>query len=533
MHASRPSAQIENPVLRGFHPDPSICRVGDDYYVATSTFEWFPGVRLHHSRDLVHFRPVGHALTRRSQLDLSGSPRSGGVWAPCLSHDGERFHLVFTDVKTWGEGFNDGRNYVVTAPSIEGPWSDPLFLNASGFDPSLFHGRDGRKWLCNVRWDHRPGRNRFSGIQLQEFNLRRGLVGEPGIIFRGTALGLVEGPHVYFRGGLYYLVVAEGGTSWEHAVTVARAKRLEGPYEADPAGPLLTSAGRPELALQKAGHGALVETSDGQWYLAHLCGRPIGERRRCILGRETALQKVVWNDDGWPRLAHGGNEPRVRVDAPGCALHPGEPAPRRDDFDGTALGFDYQTLRTPADPSWLSLTERPGFLRLRGQGSPQSLHRQSLVARRLQSVRCRFETSLEFWPTSFQQMAGLLAFYDDENFYYLQVTHHETFGRSVTVLGCEHGKLFSPAEPIPLGSGSAQVFLRAEFEGEVLRFSWSSDGTEWASCGGELDATLLSDEGITSGHSFTGAFGALGCHDLTGAGVFADFDYFSYAEPDE
>ncbi|REJ13534.1 MAG: glycoside hydrolase 43 family protein, partial [Paenibacillaceae bacterium] len=161
---------IHNPVLRGFNPDPSILRVGDDYYIATSTFEWFPGVQIHHSRDLRHWRLAARPLERRSQLDMLGNPDSGGIWAPCLSYADGLFHLVFTDVKSHVGPFKDTHNYLVTAPSIEGPWSEPIYLNSSGFDPSLFHDDDGRKWLVNMIWDYRKGKNKFAGIALQEYS---------------------------------------------------------------------------------------------------------------------------------------------------------------------------------------------------------------------------------------------------------------------------------------------------------------------------------------------------------------------------
>ena len=226
---------IRNPVLRGFNPDPSIVRVGDDYYIATSTFEWFPGVCIHHSRDLEHWRLVSHPLDRPALLDMRGDPNSGGVWAPCLSWSGGLFHLVYTDMKRWAGQVKDCHNYLTTAPSVEGPWSDPVFLNSSGFDASLFHDTDGRKWLLNMLWDHRAAQSGFGGILLQEYSAeRKQLVGEPSLVFRGTDLGLVEGPHLYKRGGFYYLLTAEGGTFATHAATVARSARLQGPYEVMP-----------------------------------------------------------------------------------------------------------------------------------------------------------------------------------------------------------------------------------------------------------------------------------------------------------
>ena len=327
------TATITNPVLPGFNPDPSILRVGDDYYIATSTFEWFPGVQIHHSRDLVHWRLLTRPLDRVSQLDMRGTNDSGGVWAPCLTHDGERFHLIFTNMRAHAQ-FKDALNYLVTADAIEGPWSEPIFLNASGFDPSLFHDDDGRKWYTNQLWDPRIENHPFAGIVLQEYDAAaQKLVGPVTNIFAGTERLRTEGPHLYKHGGWYHLMTAEGGTEHAHAVTMARSKTLEGPYELSPHTPTLTADGRDDILLRKAGHGSLVETQSGDWYLAHLCSRPIPPSGRCILGRETALQKVAWDADGWLQLADKGNSPSVEVPAPDLPPHPFEEPPARDDFD--------------------------------------------------------------------------------------------------------------------------------------------------------------------------------------------------------
>lgn len=233
---------INNPVLPGFHPDPSILRVGDDYYIATSTFEWLPGVTLHHSRDLVHWRSLGGVLDQERLVELTGRPDSGGVWAPCLSYTDGQFHLVYGDVTNLSGAFKDVRNQVITAPTLQGPWSDPVPFPSHGFDPSLFHddgpGGDGRSWALWMEWDHRPGRHPFGGILLQEWDrAARRVTGPVHRIFTGTGLAHTEGPHLYHRDDWYYLVTAEGGTGWNHAVTVARARRPEGPYETDPTGP--------------------------------------------------------------------------------------------------------------------------------------------------------------------------------------------------------------------------------------------------------------------------------------------------------
>jgi xylan 1,4-beta-xylosidase len=331
-------AMIRNPILPGFNPDPSIVRVGEDYYIATSTFEWYPGVQIHHSRDLVHWRLLTRPLRRASQLNMLGDPDSCGVWAPCLTHADGLFHLVYTDVKRYGRttvggasgaSLRDFHNYLVTSPTIDGDWSDPVYLNSSGFDPSLFHDDDGRKYVLNQLWDHRPGRNRFAGIVLQEYSPdRRALVGHREMIFEGTAIGFTEAPHLYKRDGYYYLLTAEGGTGWGHAVTMARSRSLRGPYELHPDTYILTARHRPDAGLQRAGHADLVETPAGDTYIVYLCGRPIPNRGRCVLGRETAIQPMTWGPDGWLRTADGTGLPAIYAAGPDVPAHPFTPVPR-------------------------------------------------------------------------------------------------------------------------------------------------------------------------------------------------------------
>jgi xylan 1,4-beta-xylosidase len=226
-------ARIQNPILRGFNPDPSILRVENDFYIAVSTFEWFPGVLIHHSKDLANWELVAAPLNRVSQLNMAGNPSSGGIWAPCLSYDNGVFYLIYTDVKSWADGpFKDTHNYLVTTTDIRGDWSEPIYLNSSGFDPSLFHDNDGRKWLVNMKWDHNPNVHPFVGIVLQEYDHeQKKLTGPIKNIFKGTEIQLVEGPHLYKRNGYYYLLTAEGGTGYKHSATLARSQSIDGPYE--------------------------------------------------------------------------------------------------------------------------------------------------------------------------------------------------------------------------------------------------------------------------------------------------------------
>ena len=196
---------MRNPILRGFNPDPAICRADGEYFIATSTFEWFPGVQIHRSHDLREWTLVNRPLAEARLLDMTGVPDSCGVWAPCLTFADGMFWLCYTNVRRFDGDFKDTPNFLTTAVSIKGPWSDPIYLNASGFDPSLFHDDDGRKWLVNMIWDHRPGRSHFGGIVLQEYSVnQRSLIGERRMIFAGTPLGCTEGPHLLKHDGYYF-----------------------------------------------------------------------------------------------------------------------------------------------------------------------------------------------------------------------------------------------------------------------------------------------------------------------------------------
>lgn len=520
---------IRNPILRGFNPDPSFVRVGDDYYILNSTFEWFPGVQIHHSKDLAHWHLIGHALTDTTLLNLAGIADSGGVWAPSLSWYEGQFFLIYTNVRTCGMGrpYKDTPVYLITAGNILGPWSAPVYLGSSGFDPSLFHDDDGRKWLVNMAWDFRKGHSRFAGITLQEYDHKmRRMTGPVHNILKKDEL--IEGPNLYKRNGTYYLMLAEGGTGWNHGISMARAQSITGPYEVDPQGSVLTSRDDKKLELQKAGHGELVETPAGDWYLAHLCSRPIGvgEKRRCILGRETALQKVVWSEDGWLRLASGGADPQVEVPVPEDL--PWTPWPVlsvRDDFNNATLDVNWSSLRVPVEESWLTLSERPGWLRLRGRESLFSLFEQSLIARRIQAFHVVAETCLSFTPATFNQMAGLICWYDTKTHYYLRVTHDETLGKTLGIILAADGIHDELTDSQIVINDWKQCYLRAEINRENLQFSASPDGMKWHHIGPGLDASRLSDDYGQSLH-FTGAMIGLCTQDLDGTKTSADFDYF-------
>ncbi len=529
---------IINPILPGFNPDPSIVRVGDDYYVATSTFEWYPGVQIHHSRDLVHWRLLTRPLTRPSQLNMLGDPDSGGIWAPCLSHSGGLFYLVYTDVKRYGRAVRDGsaslrdtHNYLVTSPSIDGEWSDPVHLNSSGFDPSLFHDDDGRKYLVNMLWDHRPLKNPFAGIVLTEYSdQERRLVGARQVIFQGTELGFTEAPHLYRRGGYYYLVTAEGGTGFGHAVTMARSRQLTGPYELHPDKHILSSRHRPDVRLQRAGHADLVETPSGEVYMVYLCGRPISNRGRCTLGRETAIQPMRWSEDGWLRTMDGLGLAANEVDAPQLPPVVFPNPPEREHFDDPELPLCFQWLRSPWPKELFSLRERPGHLRLYGRESMGSWFRQALVARRQESHCFSAATCVEFEPQHFQQMAGLICYYNSSKYHYFHLSHDEQVGKYLSVMSRSPDQVVRDivTPPIAISAGE-RVELRVEVDYERLHFGYRVGDRPLVWLPQQFDASILSDEASVPGTpNFTGAFVGMACQDLAGTGHPADFDYLDY-----
>jgi xylan 1,4-beta-xylosidase len=529
---------IQNPILTGFNPDPSICRVGDDYYIATSTFEWFPGVQIHHSRDLVNWRLLGRALDRPSQLPMRGCQNSGGIWAPCLTHADGKFWLVFTNVHHHMSGVvMDTPNYLVTADRIEGPWSEPVYLNSNGFDPSLFHDDDGRKYIVQMQMGEAFTSVRFDGIILQEFDpVKMELVGESQKIWSGSAIGITEGPHILKRDGWYYLITAEGGTALRHAISICRSKNLWGPYELHPENPILTSFQKDHLALQSTGHGCFVETQNGEWFTVHLCHRPLQRPGRLVfdreqnksapLGRETCIQKLRWDADGWPSLAHGDNSPRDTIEV-NLPPHPWPQENLKDHFDGPGLNIHFQTLREPIEEDWCSLTRRSGWLSLRGRDSLASCFDQSLIARRLQHFQARAETCLSFQPQNFKQAAGLIAYYDRLHYHYFRITSAGKGKLKLGVISSENtnASRYEVAE-LPLAAGE-KLFLRMENDFANLRFAWSTDGQNWCTVDRIFESTMLGD--WVSPHSnFTGTFWGVCCQDVSNRTAWAHFDYFEY-----
>lgn len=500
------------------------------YYIATSTFEWFPGVEIQKSTDLIHWELAGRPLDRLSQLNMTGTAFSDGVWAPGLSYDGKKFYLVFTNVhSSQTEPFKDTPNFLVTSEKIEGPWSEPVYLNSSGFDPSLFHDSDGRKWLINMEWDFRKKEivQRFGGILLQEYEEEtRSLKGPVYRIFTGSEIGITEGPHLIKKEGYYYLITAEGGTSYHHVVTMARSRSILGPYELHPENPLLTSweeeSDDEQSELKRAGHGSICQGKDGIWYLAYLCGRPVPGTRRCIMGRETAVQPLIWKG-GWPYLASGGKKPAVTF--PMEAEQPRQTSSvRKYSFSDGLFWKDFQTLRLPADPAYIYVNDNKKCPTLVGRESIYSRFHQTLIARRQTDFCFRASTMMEFEPESYRHMAGLIYRYSEYNQYYLYKSFEEESGRAVLVLQqVDRGQSrILDQTVIP----DEKILLGVEVHGARGQFYYQCGG-EKREIGDRIDATILSDE-YAEPRGFTGAFTGICVQDLLSQKKSADFTWFLY-----
>ena len=434
----------KNPVIPGFYPDPSICRVGHDYYLVNSSFEYFPGIPFWHSRDLIHWRQLGHVLTRRSQLDLGGVRCSDGIYAPTLRHHQGVFYLITTLVNA-----GSYRNFYVTATDPAGPWSDPVWYDQNGIDPSLFFDNNGRVYFQSNRGLTFKMERAIYQSELEIQTGRR--LTEPKMLWRGSGGSYVEGPHIYKRDGWYYLLTAEGGTSYGHMVAIARSRDIWGEYESCPHNPILSNRHAYE-AIHGTGHADLVEAADGSWWMVHLAFRKtVGDIH--TLGRETCLTPVTWRD-GWP-VVNGSGTVSETVVAQTLPPHPWSATANRDDVAAEQLGLSWVHLRNPYAADY-SLTERPGFLRLRGMAAGLSeLASPTLVARRQQHFNFIAATRMQFIPLEPNEEAGMTLLMTNEHHYDFCVTNRA--GRRVLVVRYHLELIQQTAAVIPLPPGPVEL----------------------------------------------------------------------------
>lgn len=555
--------QILNPIFKGFNPDPCLCRKGDDYYCAVSSFEWYPGIPVYHSKNLKNWELLTHVLQNESAVDLNNLLPSKGIWAPCLTYDESEdlFYVVYGVMHSMNARYFDVDNYLITAKDIKGPWSKPVYLHSAGFDASILHDDDGRKYIVSLEWETRDGYEKPGAICICEYSPKeQKVIGAVQRIYSGgTDRGCIEGPHLTKRNGYYYLMCAEGGTGYNHCVTMARSKNVMGPYTSDPQNPIVTSQPEnsneradadhlkpkyynPDLYLQKSGHGSYVETPDGEVYLAHLCSRPfvtddsnIRTRYRCSLGRETAIQKMYWTEDGWLRMVGGSNLAKAQCDAPNLPECKMATLPSFDDFNDKSLGIQYYSPRI--NPmTFCDLNSRPGFVRIRGQESLSSLHKVSLLARKLTSVDAIVTTCMDFAPTTYQHSAGLIIYYDHMDYVFLRKYYSQSLqSEALGIVRLTNGERFEfKTHRVKLEN--KLLYLRLVVYGRKFHFEWDYadkpyERSKFNRIGPDFDTSELSDEYCSYGE-FTGTFVGITCSDRLFHSQCADFDFFEYISND-
>lgn len=506
--------EFYNPILPGFYPDPSIVAVGGDYYLINSSFAYYPGVPIFHSRDLVHWTQLGHVLDRPSQLDLDGHRISRGIFAPTISYHDGVFYMVTTLVDTFG-------NFYVTATDPAGPWSEPVPLpEVDGIDPSFFFDDDGRAWLVNngPPPDNKSLYDGHRAIWLQEFDDKAGkLVGPRTVIVNGGVdlaekPEWIEGPHLLKRDGWYYLQCAEGGTSVNHRQVVFRSREVTGPYQPFGDNPMITQKHLPvnrAQAVAATGHADLVEMEDGSWWAVFLGTRPFADDYYST-GRQTFLLPVTWTDDGWPTILPAGEQVPLKLKGP-AAMATNAPAGAmgqgnftwRDDFGSDALDLRWVMIRTPRGQPWWSLDDPSGVLRLQARPVPLTTieAQPSFLAHRQQHHDFAASTALAV-PVAAKVEAGLVAFLDRDHYYFIGVRRGvETSTAQVFLERSDgEGTVETVASADLAGSPSAlQVRIRGAVD--TYHFAFSTDqGETWQTLG-EQDARVLT---ISNAWGFTG-----------------------------
>jgi alpha-N-arabinofuranosidase len=454
------STTFQNPILTGFHPDPSLCRVGDDFYLTNSTFEFFPGLPLYHSRDLVHWKQIGNALNRPSQLPLKGATDGGGLYAPTLRYWKGLFYLTCCNV-------SGGGNFIVTAKDPAGPWSEPVWLNDFGIDGSLFFDDDGKIYYSRAGTE---GQNGIYQAELDPASLK------PKSSFKqiwSYPDEWNEGPHLYKIKGKYFLLIAAGGTGDRHTEIAARSDSPWGPIERCPYNPILTERDEPHSPIQCTGHADLFDAPDGTWWMVFLGTRP--HAGMSVLGRETFLSPVHWTKDGWP-VAGKDHHVALEMEAPKLKTFAVEPTPTKTLFNSASLGMEWLHVRN-YHPDYFSLSERKGYLRIRT--APDRLSRKSeepaFVGVRQSAFRERVRTAMEFAPAQDGEEAGLCVRSNDDNHYEIGLGRFDGITK-VFVRNWVKSREYTIAQQ-SLNSSKAQLEIACSED--RYQFAWSADGQTW------------------------------------------------------
>jgi len=510
--APLPAGSYRNPILTGFYPDPAICRVGQDYYLINSTFSYFPGIPIFHSRDLVNWTQIGNVIDRPSQMDFNGKRITRSLFAPTIKYHDGVFYVVCTHV-------DGGGNFLVTATDPAGPWSDPIWLPFDGIDPSLFFDDDGRAWMVNNGNppENKPLYQGHRAIWIQEFDVaKKQLVGPRSIVVNG-GVDLskqpvwIEGPHLFKKDGWYYICCAEGGTSTQHSQVILRSKSPTGPFVPWEKNPILTQRdldGTVPQAVTCTGHANLIEGPDGNWWAVFLACRPIKDGYQTT-GRETFLLPMKWTDDGWPLILPPGERVPYTVAAPKVAAASPAPVPLsgnftwRDEFDSGAakLAPLWLMLRTPKE-TWWSLTAPKGSLSLTPRTDTlDGLGNPSFLGRRVQHAK--FEASLALAvPTEPKVAAGLAVVQSEKHLCYLAV-RREGEGLALFLELADGGKpAVVASKQLPV---AAQLELRLVADDLSGSFEYRISGGEWQPLASGVDLKPITVKAAGDGMHFTGA----------------------------
>lgn len=501
----------KNPVHRGFFPDPSVVRVGEDYYKVNSTFQYFPGVVISHSRDLVHWEIIGHALTQDDCIDLSDIMDSRGIWAPDISYYKGKFYIFA--VLRHNDDFKKvprlRSQLVVTADKPEGPYSKPAVLPVDNIDPSHFVDDDGRHYMIIA-----PA---LTIVPLNDDCTE--VIGEPVQAWAGTGERCSEGPHLLKKDGWYYAIVAEGGTGYGHGINIARSRNLYGPYESCPYNPVLRQRD-PNALIQRSGHGCLVQTQNGDWWCMYLCGRRNGGNYT-TLGRETALDPVHWTEDGWFVVNDGTPSTEQNMPLPPYVF----PENKCDDFDKESLSLDWQWVRNPNCRNF-SLTERKGWLRIYTEnGRLFELCAKNTLVRREQELKYTAETRLCFSPEMNGEQAGMVCYYATNTYIRFGLVYENGVCIQLAVnrnMGEEIVKTIKAPKV-------CDVQLKVQTEGLTRHFYYKTDN-EWIYFEKIENCIFLCDEGVPGDRKrHTGTMvGVYANNGGSGRRIAADFDYFNY-----
>ncbi|NDV57805.1 glycoside hydrolase family 43 protein [Bacteroides sp. 519] len=493
----------KNPVIPGFYPDPSVCRVNDDYYLVTSTFEYFPGVPVFHSKDMVNWKQIGHCLTRESQLKLHNIAPSGGIYAPTIRYNNGTFYMVTTNV-------NDKGNFYVHTKDPAGEWSEPIWVKQGGIDPTLFFD-NGKCYFLSIP----------DGIQLCEIDVATGKqLSNSKVIWRGTGGRYPEAPHLYKKDGWYYLLIAEGGTEYGHKVTIARSRELYGPYESNPANPILTHINEHTQgnAIQGVGHADLIEGHDGSWWSVFLGFRPQSYLHH-LLGRETFLAPVRWDTNAWPVINGNG---AVTLDMNVSHLlpqHPWPAEPIRDEFNSSKLNLKWNYLRNPNYSNY-SITN--GALRLKGDvvtlddnASP------TFLGRRQQHINFTASTPVDIKNISEGDEAGITVYMNSTGHYDMYVT--QKAGKRVLQVKYHLGNINHIEKEIEIDNNPLTLFVTGS--ADYYEFSYKQ-GNKASGVIAKVNTRFISSETLGG---FTGVYLGLYAVSKNKANpVIADFNWFEY-----